>query len=238
MTVVCNGAASTTKPGVPAGVVVDQQYVQSLLPAALAFLYPYLPYMHGLQIGDVGAFCAADPPTFSLPTGPQLLDFLTGNNLTNLSLVNTFLQNLTKAYLWRSLCKCVDNSTPNPVVPPTDPGNLPAVNPSPYVALPTSVPCLQQHNLSPFVLPINNSLVSDSIALFAYQPNSVWQTASTVTTVNPGRTCGVQWRYADEPGTTTKVYCQAMGVNSTYSQVVPVPSFATELSVGIFDDPT
>lgn len=239
MTAVCNGAASTTKPGVPAGVVVDQQFVQSLLPPALAFLYPYLPYMHGLQIGDTTAFCAADPPTFSLPTPAQFLDFLAAGNLSNLSLVNTFLQNITKAYLWQSLCKCVDNSVPNAVVPPANPGNLPALNPSPYVALPPGVNCFQQHNLSPFVLPINQGAVSDNIPLYQYAPTAVRLTASTVTTVNPGRTCAVQWKFTDETFVTNiKTYCQAMGVNSTFSQVVPVPAGSTELSVSIIDDPT
>lgn len=172
-----------------------------------------------------------------MPTAAQILDFLTGTNISNYLNVNTFLQNLTKAYLWRSLCKCVDNSTPVAVVPPTDPGTLPSLNPSPYVSLPSSTACFHQANLSPFVLPINQSAVSDNINAYQYNPTSVRQSASTVTSVGPGRTCAVRWIYRPITGAALQTYCIAMGVNSTYSQVVPVPSGTQIVEVDILDDP-
>lgn len=238
MTAKCNGAASTTKPGVPAGVVVDQQFVQSLLPPALAFLYPYLPYMHGLQIGDTTAFCAADPPSFALPTAAALLDFLTGSNIANYLTVNAFLQNLTKAYLWSQLCKCVDNSAPNAVVPPTDPGNLPALNPSAYVSLPTSVACLQGNVLSPFTLPINQGVGSNTFSLQGYPITAVRLTAQTVTSVGPGRTCGVRWQFFKGSLTNLLTICQSMGVNQSFTQTLALPATCDTVFSGILDDPT
>ena len=141
MTVVCGGAASVPKAGIAASVVVDQSYVQSLLPPGLAFLYPYLPFMQGLQIGSVSTFCGVDPPTFSMPTASDFLGFLTAGNYGSYVNVNTFLQNVTKAYLWNSICQCVGGGLPTPVTPPTDPGNLPARNPVGVVSLPQSASC-------------------------------------------------------------------------------------------------
>jgi hypothetical protein len=114
---------------VSTSIVVTPAYVQSLLPPLLAWLYPYLPFMHGLEIGDVAAFCAADPPTWSVPTGPQIFDFITSGNLANYNLVETFIENVTRAYLWYNLCQCASVATPAPPTPPTAPTNLPAVNP-------------------------------------------------------------------------------------------------------------
>lgn len=238
MTAACNGAASTTKPGVPASVVVDQQFVQSLLPAALSYLYPYLPFMRGLQIGSVANFCAADPPTFTLPTPGQLFDFLTSGPISNVNTVNTFLQNITQAYLWQGLCKCVDNSVPIAPVAPANPGNLPAVNPSPFVALPTSVPCLQGNVLSPFVLPINQGVGSNTFQLQGYPITAVRLTANSVTSVGAGRTSAVRWQFFTAPNTNLLTICQAMGVNSSFSKILALPAGCDTVFTGILDDPT
>ncbi len=139
---VCSSGISQRRPGIAAGIVVDQAYVQSILPAALSWLYPYLPFMQGLQIGDVDAFCAVDPPTFSVPTGPEIFDFITNGNFANVTLVNTFIQNITRAYLWYSTCQCASVVTPAPPAAPSAPANLPAVNP-PIVGLPTGA-CLTE----------------------------------------------------------------------------------------------
>jgi len=140
---ICTSGSSTTKPGVPAAVYVDSSYAQSLLPPALAFLYPYLPFMHGLEIGDVSAFCTVDPPLIAaIPSAADIAAFISGSNLSSALNVNTFLQNLTKTYLWYGLCQCSDATSPALPSAPSDPGGLIAVNPGPYVTLPTnSTPC-------------------------------------------------------------------------------------------------
>jgi hypothetical protein len=136
---VCTGA-SQAKAGVPASVVVDASYLQGLLPTALAWLYPYLPFMHGLEIGDVGAFCSVDPPTFSLPSTDDFLAFLVGGPFTQVQVVSNFLRDLTKAYLWYQLCECASGS-PTPITPPAEPTDMPAINPAPYVSPPTATAC-------------------------------------------------------------------------------------------------
>jgi hypothetical protein len=137
---ICTSGASTTKPGVASSVVVDSVYVQSLLPPVLSWLYPYLPYMHGLEIGNVGAFCAADPPTFSLPTAAQFYSFITGFPITDAQDVNDFLVALTEAYLWYSLCQCT-SGTPPALTPPAEPTGLPALNPPGVVTPPVAPAC-------------------------------------------------------------------------------------------------
>lgn len=141
MTTVCSGGASAPKAGVPSSLVVDQQYIQSILPTPLNWLYPYLPYMHGLQIGDVGAFCATDPPTWSVPTSDQIYNFLTGGPIGDYNTVNQFLQDITRAYLWYSACECSSVSTPAPPSPPSAPVGLPSVNPPVLVGPAVGQPC-------------------------------------------------------------------------------------------------
>jgi hypothetical protein len=146
---ICSSGSSTTKPGVASSVVVDQQYVQSILPPALAFLFPYIPYMQGLVIGDVGAFCAADPPTFTMPSASDFLAFVSGGNFSAYTVVNDFMQKVVQAYIWGQLCQCTAGGTFPPPTAPTDPGNLPAVNPPSVVTGPVAVVC--EHQDSPVV---------------------------------------------------------------------------------------
>lgn len=142
MTTKCGGGASSPKPGVSTSVYVDQNYVKSLLPPALAFLYPYLPWMAGLAIGNVPAFCAIDPPNIpSVPSAADFLAFLTNSNVGSAIVVNQFLVDVTTAYLWDQLCQCGAGVTPTATIPPSNPGNLPAVNP-PTIPPPTAGPCL------------------------------------------------------------------------------------------------
>jgi hypothetical protein len=139
---VCSSGISAPKPGVNASVIVDAAYVQSLLPAGLAWLYPYLPYMHGLEIGDVGAFCSVDPPTFTVPTAAEIFNFITGNSLEDVIAVSDFMQAITKMYLWYSLCHCTTVATPSAPSPPAAPADLPAINPPGVITPSPTAGCL------------------------------------------------------------------------------------------------
>lgn len=120
--------------------VVDAAFVQTLLPTALAWLYPYLPFMHGLQIGDADAFCAVDPPSFTVPSAGDIYAFLTGGPIGQVQAVNQFLVDITQYYLWFGMCECTSVSTPTPSSPPSAPSGLPAVNPVGIVSQPAG-PC-------------------------------------------------------------------------------------------------
>jgi len=137
---ICSTGISALKSGMPHSVVVDAAYVQSLLPPALAWLYPYLPFMHGLQIGDADAFCSIDPPNWTLPSSADIYQFLTGGSLAQVQAVNQFLVNITGYYLWFGLCECTSVTTPAPGSPPAAPSGLPAVNPTGLV-VPPGAPC-------------------------------------------------------------------------------------------------
>jgi len=130
MTSVCVGSGpSQPKSGVDPSVTVDVPYIQSLLPAGLSWAFPYLPYMQGLVIGDVATFCSADPPTWTVPSATEILDFLTGGPTGAYLTVNQFLQDITRAYLWYALCECVSGTQPTPPTPPTAPTGAPVPNP-------------------------------------------------------------------------------------------------------------
>jgi len=126
---ICSSGVSQPKSGVASSIVVDAPYIQSLLPAGLSWLYPYLPFMHGLQIGDVGAFCGADPPTWTVPSGADIFAFVTGGPISQVQTVNQFLQDITRAYLWYNICECASVATPAAPTAPTAPTGLPQLNP-------------------------------------------------------------------------------------------------------------
>ena len=143
MTNPCASGVSEPKSGIAAAVVVDQQYLETILPAALSWLYPYLPWMHGLEIGNVAAFCAADPPTFTLPSAGDFYNFVTSTQIQQASAVSEFIENITKYYLWFTLCKCHTGSPSAPAAPPSEPSGLVAINPPDIVRLPSNsgTPC-------------------------------------------------------------------------------------------------
>lgn len=161
---ICASGASHAKSTSAAAIVVDAAYVRSLLPAGLAWIYPYLPWMHALEIGSVGSFCAIDPPSFTVPTGPQLFSFVTGGPLNDIQVVETFMENVVRAYLWYSLCECTTGSTPAAPSAPSAPANLPAVNPPAVVSLPSTSACATVSG-GPTVLASGN-FAGLSLALF------------------------------------------------------------------------
>ena len=104
------------------------------MPPLLAWLYPYLPWMRGLAIGDVAAFCALDPPTFTVPTAAEIYSFISGGDLAQAVAVNEFIVDITRYYAWFNLCQCNAVATPAASAPPSAPANLPAINPPGLVA--------------------------------------------------------------------------------------------------------
>jgi hypothetical protein len=124
--------------------VVDTPYIQSLLPSPLSELYPYLPFMHGLSIGDVATFCSVDPPDPSpVPTADQFLNMISGYPWSDVQYVNDWLIRVTQYFLWFGLCECASVTTPAPTNP-TLPSPMPAINPGDIVGLPTILPCDNQ----------------------------------------------------------------------------------------------
>lgn len=126
---ICPSGVSAPKAGVVTRIYVDAAYVRSLLPVGWEWLQDYLPYMKALEIGDVGAFCALDPPTWSLPSASDLYTFITGGFSSQSDVVTQFLNKLTRMYLWYSLCQCATSTTPTPAAPPSAPAGLPGINP-------------------------------------------------------------------------------------------------------------
>lgn len=138
---ICSSGASHAKAGVPPGVVVDQTYMQSILPPEIAWLYPILPYSRSLLIGDVAAFCAVDPPSFTVPSALEIANFLTGGPLNDYLTVNDFVDNIVKYYLWYRLCECTSGTTPSPATGPSEPTGAPVINPPTLVTGPLVSPC-------------------------------------------------------------------------------------------------
>ncbi len=140
MTDVCSGAGMVPKPGVDTSIVVTPAYIQSLLPPILQPLYPFLPYIQAITIGDVTSFCAGGPPTWEDASASDFLDLVSGGLIGQAVVAQKFIESVVKAYLWYSLCKCNDGSTPDTTTPPTLP-DLPAINPPNVVTPPLATAC-------------------------------------------------------------------------------------------------
>src|SRR6476646_1343998 len=135
---ICPSGTSDVLPGVSPSIIVDQQYIQSILPAPMNWLFPYLPYASALSIGNTHNFCIVDPPPIaSIPSALEFLNFLTGGPLNDYLTVNTWITNLIQSYIWYKICGCTTATTPAPPTPPSNPGNLPAINP-PNVVTPSN----------------------------------------------------------------------------------------------------
>jgi len=230
---ICSSGVSGLKPGMPAALVVDAQYVQSILPAGLAWLYPYLPFMHGLEIGNTSTFCAADPPTWSVPTGAQIFEFVKGGDLTQAAFVNQFIQDVTKAYLWYNICRCTTVTTPSAPSAPSAPSDLPAVNPTGVVGPATGVPCLEKIGASTFPgslikqgvnvpalpAPTGTSLFVDAVVVQhgASRP-PYWELTGT-------------WTNADGSGTT--LTAPNLPANGSSVQVTSYPATAVALNITV-----
>jgi hypothetical protein len=223
----CFGFTSQPKAGIAASVVVDQQYIQNLLPPALAWIYPYLPFMHGLEIGNVGTFCAADPPTvLTVPTAAQFFNFITSGPIQDLIYVTNFLESITKYYLWFQLCECATGSTPSGSASPSPPANLPDRNPPPVAVLPAPTTCGQTifHHASIGAAGSNNQGYDDQFGDIYTQAAFTFVNTPHPST-HPTITIDVQWIGAHAPAITpvlrTTTYSLATGATVTALEAVP-----------------
>ncbi len=227
---ICASGASTTKPNVPAAIVVDQAYVQSLMPPLLAWLFPYLPYAKTLVIGDVSAFCAADPPTFSVPTPLELLNFITGGNLNDYLVVREFIDNVIRAYLWHQICQCTTGATPAAPAAPSPPVGLPAVNPPSIVTGPTTTPCLVSPHAASNAAAGSGLVVANQPALTGR--GFTWQTYNVVTSVFSGTYLPMSWQFTYyNAGGTVANHIVPMNTAGTFAGTFPVPITADNFQI-------
>lgn len=201
---ICSSGISRAKAGVASSMIIDQQYIQNLLPSGLAWLYPYLPWAHGLEIGSVSTFCAAQPPTFTTPTAAEIYSFISQGPIGDFITVNKFIEDVTKYYLWFQLCECASVTTPAASAPPSSPGSLPAVNPGGVVALPVSSSC-DTFTVTPFTLgaaQTNTVLAYDGRFTPTAQKVSITLNSSAVGSNHPTVTSDVQFIGAVSPAIT------------------------------------
>lgn len=219
---------------------VDSAFVRSLLPPALSWLYPYLPWMQALEIGDVSAFCSTDPPSVpSIPSAGDIFQFVTGGNVGAVIVVNQFLQDVAKQYLWRSLCQC-GTGTPTAYTPPSDPGGLVSVN-NPTIVSPLTPQACYDFTSSTVVYNAGNSLQRTIVNLGGNNPSLGpitpayyvrWTTTTAVVTA-PAPTLTVTYVVDNESSTPNVVYSStafqiAAGLTRVF--VAPIPIQASTVN--------
>lgn len=237
MTVICGGGTSSFKPIFAPAVYVAPATLGSLLNnVPVAWAVPLAAYL-GAKTYDLATFCTIDPPADPGFTALDAIALLNVYNPVAFGPAAAKLQQLIDRFAWYQFCKCDSVATPAAPAPPAAPAGLPVINPTSVVNLPIASPCKQQANLSPHTLPVSNSVISDHIILGLLNATSVRMTASTVTTVGPGRPCAMNWEF-DSASATLLNICHPMGVNATFQQDVAIPAGTTQIYVSIFDDAT
>lgn len=116
----------------------------NLLPPQLAFLNPLLPYIGPIQILDINDFCSNDPSPIDF-TGLVLGAVLAGGQVGAGLVAAQAIAEAVKYYLWFALCECASGPPPTPATPPSDPGNIPVINPPGFTTGPVSAPCKSQN---------------------------------------------------------------------------------------------
>jgi len=235
-------SGSQPKPGTATSVVVTPDYIQSLLPPVLAWLYPYLPFMQGLNIGDVSAFCSAEPPSFSTPTAAEFYSFLTSGPLGSAATVTTFLQNITQAYIWYSLCQCIGGSTPTAITPPTQPTGLPVINPTPIVGPAPATAC---RHADSDIAGLGTAGVHPILPLFDITVSDIAPTSVVFTTQQIQSGFSLSWRGAfyfttdgSDPASSGTRTIYVPGTISTSIHTVTWPSGAARLRFDYGQDDT
>lgn len=145
MSAICSGNPSVPNAGIADSLVIDSLYAQSLLPTGWQWMVNFLPWFKGVTIGNVGAFCAADPPSWTVPSGSDFLAFLTGGPLGQAQVVSDFIADVCKLYLWHHICHCTVVSTPASPAAASEPSGLPYVNPFGVTSPPEVTPCVTAH---------------------------------------------------------------------------------------------
>jgi hypothetical protein len=141
VTTFCSGNTSSPKAGVADTVVLTSGVIQTILNATdLAWLSPWIGYMTGVITLDVPTYCSINPPADPGLTGADLLGLITlGPGPLTQGAVDKMTQ-LIERVAWPTFCKCDAGGTPT-ITSPTQPTDLPSVNPPGQTGYPPTTPC-------------------------------------------------------------------------------------------------
>lgn len=163
--VVCAGG-SELKPGTPAALAVQWDYLASLLPPQLSALVPFMPYLRPIYIENVAAFCALEPPGFPTLTGLTIAAVLAGGEVGAGLVVAEALTQTLLNYLWYQICQCTGSATPAVPTAPDLP-EIPVINPPAAVQPTPGSPCLSK---STRIVNMSESWPSVSLLLWGTDP--------------------------------------------------------------------
>jgi hypothetical protein len=235
MTALCGGGTSGPKTG--AAAVVD--YSSGLIASILAFrnlgwLIPVIP-LAGLPPLILSSFCATDPPAMPTFTSAET------NAILQLEFGSDFDSGISKLgdlilhSIWYDICQCTSGSlTAYPTVTP--PAGTPIFQPP---LPPSNTPCaVQIHNLSK-TLPINRSIIADSLHFLGLQPTLLRCVASNTLVTSPGFPVRVDWSIVNEAHTTVMFTTHAnLNPGQSVDFNVAMPAGAGYVEVDYNDDLT
>jgi hypothetical protein len=165
-----NGSAPQT--GVAAEYIIDNAFMRSLLPVELEWLGQFLPYIIPLRF-STALFCADDPPGFPDTSAVEWAALIAGSPAQAAQesgrQVAQFLYNI----LWYRLCECLVDSTPAIGTGPSEPADLPAINPPELVTRPLAEPCATEEYTSVLFCGGNNGGLTFGLPIAGNQVTAV-----------------------------------------------------------------
>lgn len=165
MTAICGGGASGLIPGRANSIVIDSLYARSLLPDEWEWIFPFLVYNDLITVGDMATFCSTDPPTVSMPTGADFLNFVQNGKLGLGLVAYEYIKTVIREHLWYAACQCTVGGPVPPPTGPTPPTGLPVINPSDTVTLPQTEACATEQFTSILLCGGNNAGITFGLPL-------------------------------------------------------------------------
>lgn len=149
MTSVCvGGVSSRPKTGVPARIYLDTNVMASMIPPALAWLVPFLPYLPPIFL-DVSTFCTGEPPSAPNLVEATMAAVLAGGEFGAGVVAAELIQQVILSQAWYGLCECSSGTQPAAPAGQAEPTGLVKINPPTVATPPAVLPCktLQIPNL-------------------------------------------------------------------------------------------
>lgn len=130
MTTVCGGGTSHPRQFSPAVIFLSGEFLAATVSRALRLnsAWSALIGFAAGQTVNVTTLCSTDPPAIVWPTAAEIIEIITGQNLTDTAL-NLKLVNIVLNGVWWAFCECDGVAMPAPPTVPPYPTDAPTINP-------------------------------------------------------------------------------------------------------------
>jgi hypothetical protein len=215
-----NGSAPQS--GVAAEYIIDNAFMTSLLPDGLEWLGQFLPFIPPLRF-STALFCAEDPPGYPDMSLVEWAALVAGSPAQAAQESGRQVAQALYNILWYRLCECLVDSTPAIPSAPSEPTNIPAINPPGVVSPTQSVPCLAFGPLSHAFTNGNGTFNRGGLVLANTTIRTVRVIVQNQVTSGAGWTLSTSPRFDLSAGGQTNLPTFTTPPNTTSTRVFTVP---------------